>query len=81
MDDRGDATHAASYANRDPGGTPSQWEEEGAHDIRDRAHDKVREILSTHYPDHIDAATDAKVRERFPIQIPPEAMRPGNGRW
>ncbi len=60
---------------------PAQWEEEGAHDIRDRAHDKAREILSTHYPDHIDAATDAKIRERFPIQIPPQAMRPGNGRW
>ncbi len=59
----------------------SQWEEEGAHDIRDRAHDKVREILSVHYPDHIDPETDAKIRQRFPIQIPPEAMRPGKGRW
>jgi len=42
---------------------------------------RVREILSTHYPDHIDSATDRKIRERFDILLPEEAMRPGNGRW
>jgi len=58
-----------------------EWEETGSPDIVDAAHARVREILSTHYPDHIDPATDRKIRERFDILLPDDAMRPGNGRW
>ena len=57
------------------------WEEEGSRSIYDRAHERVQEILSTHYPEHIDPAVDAKIRERFPIRLDPADMRPGNGRW
>lgn len=58
-----------------------EWEETGRPDIVDAARARVREILSSHYPDHIDPATDRKIRERFDILLPEEAMRPGNGRW
>ena len=36
----------------------------------------AREILGRHYPTHIDAADDARIRSRFSILLPPEAMRP-----
>jgi hypothetical protein len=38
-------------------------------------------MLSSHYPEYIDAQVDAVIREKFPIQLAPEDMRPGNGRW
>jgi len=58
-----------------------EWEETGRPDIVDAAKVRVREILSSHYPDHIDSAMDRKIRERFDILLPQDAMRPGNGRW
>jgi len=58
-----------------------EWGEAGQPDIVDVAHARVREILSTHYPDHIDPAMDRKIRERFDILLPEEAMCRGNGRW
>lgn len=61
--------------------TPGEWEAAGSPDIRRRAGDRVREILSTHYPEYIDPAIDARIREQFPILLPREQMRPGNGRW
>ena len=42
----------------------------------DKARARTREILGTHFPDHIDAALDARLRERFPIMLPRENMRP-----
>jgi trimethylamine--corrinoid protein Co-methyltransferase len=60
---------------------PSLWEEEGARDIRDVAHERARDVLSSHYPEYIDRAADDKIRERFPIHLPRPAMQPGNGRW
>lgn len=61
--------------------SPGEWQEAGQPDIIDAARTRVRKILSTHYPDHIDSATDRKIRERFDILLPEDAMRPGNGRW
>jgi trimethylamine---corrinoid protein Co-methyltransferase len=60
---------------------PSAWEDDGARDVRERAQDRVREILSSHYPDHIDPALDARIRDAFDIRFPLEAMRPDSGRW
>jgi len=65
-------------ADRSPLG---DWEESGSPTVYDRAHDRVKEILSRHYPEYIDPAVDSAIRDRFPIQIPLEAMKPGNGRW
>jgi trimethylamine---corrinoid protein Co-methyltransferase len=60
---------------------PDEWQAAGGQDIRERARERTREILSTHYPSYIEPAVDAELRQRFPILVPPEAMRPGNGRW
>ena len=61
--------------------TPAVWEEDGSRDIFQRAHERVREILSTHYPQTLPREVDAKIRERFDIHLPPEDMRPECGRW
>ncbi|MDH3519785.1 MAG: trimethylamine methyltransferase family protein [Myxococcales bacterium] len=61
--------------------SPSAWEEAGGHDLRERARQRARQLLASHYPEYIDRATDEKIRARFPIALPREAMRPGNRRW
>jgi trimethylamine--corrinoid protein Co-methyltransferase len=58
-----------------------EWHESGRPDIVAGAGARVREILSSHYPDHISSATDRKIRQRFDILLGEDAMRPGNGRW
>jgi len=60
---------------------PGEWEAAGSPDIRERAGQRVREILATHYPEYIDPAIDERIRERFPIRLAREHMHPGNGRW
>ena len=60
---------------------PGAWEAEGAKTLLETARERVEEMLSQHYPDHLDPATDAALRERFPIRLPAKDMRPGNGRW
>ena len=60
---------------------PVLWQELGALDIRDRARMRVRELLSSHYPEHIDPVTNTKLRETLDIRLPIDAMSPGNGRW
>jgi len=61
--------------------SPERWEKNGAKDIRERARERVFEILREHYPDHISPAVDDKIRSVFSILLPREAMRSGNGRW
>jgi hypothetical protein len=41
----------------------------------------VKPILSSHYPGYINAEIDAKVRERFKIELDSALMVPRNGRW
>ncbi len=60
---------------------PNQWQDLGSLDIRTLAGERVKQILSTHYPSYINAEVDAKVRERFKIELDRSAMSPGNGRW
>ncbi len=59
----------------------SSWEDGGARDVRERARDRVRQTLGTHYPEHISRDLDDRIRGSFEILLPREAMRPGNGRW
>ena len=49
--------------------------------FNDRARRKVREILSTHYPSNISSDVDQAIRERFPVKLAREDMRPGGDRW
>jgi len=67
-----------AIADRSP---PGDWEAAGSPDIRQRAAERVKSILSSHYPEYIAPDIDKKIRERFPIRLPREAMFPGNGRW
>ncbi len=60
---------------------PNVWEEAGSLDIREQAGTRVKEILSSHYPDYIDPAVDKKIRDRFQIEVPREHMQAGDGRW
>jgi len=61
--------------------TPGEWEEGGSPDIRQLAGERVKSILSTHYPEYIDPAIDVKVREQFPILLPRDVMSVNSGRW
>jgi len=54
---------------------PKEWAEQGRTDIVQRATAKVEELLGSHFPGHL-AATDRQIRERFPIRLPEDAMRP-----
>ncbi len=57
------------------------WEEEGSLDICQRARERVHELLSSHYPDYIDSATDDKICARFFIRLAPQVMRSDPDRW
>jgi trimethylamine--corrinoid protein Co-methyltransferase len=61
--------------------TADEWQAAGSPDIRQQAGQQVKTILSSHYPGYIDPAIDAKIRERFPILIPAQAMTPADSRW
>jgi trimethylamine--corrinoid protein Co-methyltransferase len=61
--------------------TPEEWMAAGSPDIRQQAGERVRNILSSHYPEYIDPATDQKIRERFPILLPRNMMTPASRRW
>ncbi len=45
------------------------WETGGALDMRERARQRARSILATHYPQRLDPAVDAAIRARFEILL------------
>jgi trimethylamine--corrinoid protein Co-methyltransferase len=59
--------------------SPTEWAEQGSMDVIARAAKKVRDILATHYPNHVSEAVDAAIRERFPVRLPRAGMLPGGG--
>jgi len=61
--------------------SPKEWNEQGRSDVVQRARKRVKEILSTHYPEHIPAGIDKEIRDRFDIKLTEAAMKPGNPRW
>lgn len=61
-------------------GTIEAWTNEGGEGVRSTIREQVQSILSTHYPEYINPDLDNLIRERFPIKLPREEMRP-NGRW
>ena len=68
------------YPNISDRSSPGIWEEEGSKDILDHAHKRVWEILSSHYPDHLDHDLDNRIRERYPILLPRDSMK-SSDRW
>ena len=61
--------------------TANEWEASGGENVYQLAHEKVKAILSSHYPKYIETNVDAAIRERFPIKLAPDDMKRGNGRW
>ncbi len=61
--------------------SPKEWIERGSTNVVDKARARTRQVLSQHYPEHLDPALDAAIRERFDIKLPRAAMAPGNDRW
>jgi len=70
--------HYPAMADRS---SPGEWVERGSRTIYAQAHERVREILASHYPSYLHPDVDARIRARFPIRLDPADMRPGNGRW
>jgi trimethylamine--corrinoid protein Co-methyltransferase len=56
--------------------SPNEWVEQGRPSAVDLAARKLGSILASHYPDHIPESVDSAIRERLPIRLPREAMRP-----
>lgn len=61
--------------------TPGEWEASGSPDIREMAGERVKSILSSHYPEYIDPVLDARIRETYPILLNKEVMSATSGRW
>ena len=55
--------------------TPADWQSSGATDIGQRACEKVRHILETYYPEHINSETDSLIRSRYPIRLEPTDLQ------
>ena len=53
------------------------WEKAGRQTMFDRAREVSDRILGEHYPNYLGSKLDAEVRAKFPVKLPPEAMRPG----
>jgi trimethylamine--corrinoid protein Co-methyltransferase len=60
---------------------PVAWGNMGHKNMYQQAHDKVGQLLADYYPEYIDSEADRRIRDRFPIRLTPEDMKPGNGRW
>jgi trimethylamine--corrinoid protein Co-methyltransferase len=61
--------------------SPEAWEKGGGKTLYEQAHERVLELLGSHYPGTIDAHADSRIRDRFPIRLDAKDMQPGNGRW
>jgi trimethylamine--corrinoid protein Co-methyltransferase len=56
--------------------SPKEWAEKGKPVLMETARAKVDELLSTHYPSHINEASDAHIRANANVLLPREKMRP-----
>jgi len=61
--------------------TANDWQQGGKETVYELAHARVKRMLSSHYPEYISPAADARIREKFAIKLDPKDMKPGNGRW
>jgi trimethylamine--corrinoid protein Co-methyltransferase len=58
--------------------SPNEWIEQGSRDALQRAAVRVREILATHFPDHVPEAVDTEIRRRHPVKLARTAMQPSH---
>ena len=62
------------YPNIGDRTSPKEWKEQGSTTILERAKVKVDEILTSHYPSHISAEIDDRIREYAPVKLPRASM-------
>lgn len=55
--------------------TPKEWEDDGSLHTYEIARQRTREILTSHFPDHIDAETDKRLRNNFDIRLSKSSMQ------
>ena len=60
--------------------SPDDWFDAGATSVDQRARARVREVLSSHFPDHVSPEVDARIRDRFDIRLPVEELT-GSSIW
>jgi trimethylamine--corrinoid protein Co-methyltransferase len=58
---------------------PDLWKESGSQTINIAAQKRTQDILATHFPDHISADMDARIRDQFDIRLPTSAMKNQQG--
>ncbi len=61
--------------------SPEDWVDAGATDVAQRAQERARGVLASHFPDHVDRAADAEIRKRLPIALPEADVVGEPGRW
>jgi trimethylamine--corrinoid protein Co-methyltransferase len=54
---------------------PPAWEQAGSPDIRSVAITRTKELLASHFPDHLSNDLQTRIRDEFDIRLPEEAMR------
>ena len=54
--------------------SPNDWKDAGSLDIRERARNRAREVLQSHFPSHLSPELDARIRADFDILLPASAM-------
>jgi len=54
--------------------SPKEWLEKDRPILLEEAKKRVKSILDSHYPDHINEETDKALREQFDIKLPRELM-------
>ena len=61
---------------------PDDWKDLGSTNVAERAHEHVKQVLSSHYPSHITPEQDAWIRNRFDnIALPVEEVTGQGTRW
>ena len=55
--------------------SPKEWNEVGRPQVLARATEKVREVLSSHFPNHVSDEVDDAIRAQLPIRFDRDKMR------
>lgn len=60
---------------------PDDWRDLGSTNVAERAHEHVKSVLSSHFPNHITPEQDEWIRANYPIALPREEIVGTSGRW
>ncbi|MEL0228526.1 MAG: trimethylamine methyltransferase family protein, partial [Deltaproteobacteria bacterium] len=47
----------------------NNWIDQGSSNIEERASQRAREIIESHFPDHIDPEIEMRIRNEFPVRV------------